>query len=115
MQQIVNNALHFLQYGESIKFDEYEIKKTYWEIEIFKEWVRIWIIYRWELFFKDWGWFRATNFELAIEKNSSLFHDLIDKWINAMEEENYQLKQWKKELEEKIANKVANESIDNLF
>lgn len=123
--KLLDIALHFLSYDESIKFWEYEISKEWRWIEIKEKWEIIWVIQKNKLYFKPGGWFRESNFEMAIEKYEFIFLNYIEEKIEGMKEKLSdkdstidKLKREKSELEDTIAKKIADTTkhdLENIF
>ena len=118
-ERILQLAVSELEYNGTISFWDYTIEKRYsWTF--INDWnKRIWVFVDWA-YFINWYWNKA-NFESSVINNLFVFVDFISKKVQELHKMNSdydftisRLETEKKELESKIANKVAEETQENL-
>lgn len=118
-ERILQLAVSELEYDEKISFWEYTIEKRYsWTF--INEWnKRIWVFVDWA-YFINWYW-NKSYFESAVMNNLFVFVDFISKKVEELHKQNSdyyftvsRLEKEKSELEEKISDKVVEETQENL-
>lgn len=118
-ERILQLAVSELEYNGTISFWEYTIEKRYsWTF--INEWnKRIWVFVDWA-YFINWYW-NKSYFESSVMNNLFVFVDFISKKVEELHKQNSdyyftvsRLEKEKSELEEKISDKVVEETQENL-